>query len=159
MQQKLPALVDSRAGGVLASTSIGLEGTAMEEPIRLHLFDRTPSTSGNVHPAVPIILGLPWLCEANPDINWKAMTMPESPNQPLLQGPDEEENTSDTTSDTNSTPKSQDEEISSSPMTKHPQPNHKPNRNKSHIPDHLHNLQPTTSLQISLETGIEALVN
>ncbi|KAG6905563.1 hypothetical protein DXG01_001962 [Tephrocybe rancida] len=104
-----------------------------------------------VHPAVPIILGLPWLHEANPDINWKAMTMsfgyssnlvaisiirarqthvenvtdeeepvtanPKSPNRPLLWGPDKEENTSDTTSDTNSTPESQEEEIVSNDET------------------------------------------
>ncbi|KAG6914153.1 hypothetical protein DXG01_002078 [Tephrocybe rancida] len=104
-----------------------------------------------VHPAVPIILGLPWLHKANPDIDWKAMTMffhclsnlvaipiirarqthvenitneeepvpvnPKSQNQPLLQGLDKEENTSDNTLDTDSTPKSDEEEIISNDET------------------------------------------
>ncbi|KAG6893697.1 hypothetical protein C0992_008983, partial [Termitomyces sp. T32_za158] len=72
----------------------------LDAPIELQLFDGQPTQSGPIthhhvdaitlqngisfpvdllvtqlSRATPIILGLPWLREANPDVNWRSMTM------------------------------------------------------------------------------------
>lgn len=72
----------------------------LEKPIDLYLFDGEPATSGQIthelrtticfrdgtehpvrflvtqlHSSAPIVLGLPWLQEWNPDINWRDMTL------------------------------------------------------------------------------------
>ncbi|KAG6881607.1 hypothetical protein C0992_000627, partial [Termitomyces sp. T32_za158] len=72
----------------------------LDTPLELQLFDGQPTQSGPIthhhvdaitlqngisfpvdllvtqlSRATPIILGLPWLREANPDVNWRSMTM------------------------------------------------------------------------------------
>ncbi|KAG6859564.1 hypothetical protein C0995_007255 [Termitomyces sp. Mi166 len=94
------ALINSGATGTFVSSELALLDKEIGEPIEVQLFDGTPATSGlithhhsdvislanslkfpvnlqvtQLHHAMPIILGLPWLHDANPDIDWKSMTM------------------------------------------------------------------------------------
>ncbi|KAG6860204.1 hypothetical protein C0995_014375 [Termitomyces sp. Mi166 len=86
--------------GTFVSLELALPREEIGELIKLQLFNSTPTTSGlithhhsniislanglnfpvnllvtQLHNAMPIILGLPWLHDANSDIDWKSMTM------------------------------------------------------------------------------------
>ncbi|KAG6871932.1 hypothetical protein C0995_014746 [Termitomyces sp. Mi166 len=94
------ALINSGATGMFVSSELALSGKEIGEPIELQLFDSTLTTSGlityhhsniislanslefsvdllitQLHCTMPIILGLLWLHDANPDIDWKSMAM------------------------------------------------------------------------------------
>ncbi|KAG6900148.1 hypothetical protein C0995_004156 [Termitomyces sp. Mi166 len=94
------ALINSGATGTFVSSELALPGKEISKLIELQLFDGTPATSElithhhsdvislsnslkfpvnllvtQLHRAMPIILGLPWLCDANSDIDWKSMAM------------------------------------------------------------------------------------
>ncbi|KAG5348705.1 hypothetical protein C0989_008840, partial [Termitomyces sp. Mn162] len=94
-----PALVDSSASGTFVSNQLGLQHNNLNKPLKLQLFDRSPAmtritqyhnntlTLNNdlqfqaqllvtqLPPLTPIVLGLLWLQDINPDINWKDLTM------------------------------------------------------------------------------------
>jgi hypothetical protein len=98
------ALIDSGATENFISTSLSLQLSQSRQrlpaPIPLELFDGEPTSSGDIthanhttitfangipfpirlyetklHPAGPIVLGLPWLRQENPDIDWEALTL------------------------------------------------------------------------------------
>ncbi|KAG5325314.1 hypothetical protein C0989_011582, partial [Termitomyces sp. Mn162] len=95
----LPALVDSSASGVFISNQLDLQRNNLNKPLKLQLFDRSPTTTRitqyhdntltldndlqfqarllvtQLPLLTPIMLGLPWLQDINPDINWKNLTM------------------------------------------------------------------------------------
>ncbi|KAG5724402.1 hypothetical protein E4T56_gene15992 [Termitomyces sp. T112] len=95
----LPALVDSGASGVFISNQLDLRHNDLDKPLELQLFDGSPAmtritqyhdntlTLNNdlqfqaqllitqLPPSTPIVLGLPWLRDINPNINWKNLTM------------------------------------------------------------------------------------
>ncbi|KAG5348883.1 hypothetical protein C0989_007440 [Termitomyces sp. Mn162] len=95
----LPALIDSSASGVFVSNQLDLRHNDLDKPLKLQLFDGSPAMTrimqyhNNTHtldndlqfqarllvtqlpPSTPIVLGLPWLQDVNPDINWKNLTM------------------------------------------------------------------------------------
>ncbi|KAG5735475.1 hypothetical protein E4T56_gene11129 [Termitomyces sp. T112] len=94
-----PTLVDSGASGIFVSNQLGLWCNDLDKPLELQLFDRSPATTRitqyhNNTPTLdndlqfqaqllvtqlplptPIVLGLPWLQDVNPDIDWKNLTM------------------------------------------------------------------------------------
>jgi hypothetical protein len=98
------ALIDSGATENFISTSLSLQLSQSRQclptPIPLELFDGEPTSSGDIthanhtmitfanglpfpirlyetklHPAGPIVLGLPWLWQENPDIDWEVLTL------------------------------------------------------------------------------------
>ncbi|KAG5328398.1 hypothetical protein C0989_010483, partial [Termitomyces sp. Mn162] len=95
----LPALVDSGASGVFISNQLNLRHNDLDKPLELQLFDGGPITTRitqyhdntltldndlqfqarllvtQLPPLTPIVLGLLWLQDVNPDINWKNLTM------------------------------------------------------------------------------------
>ncbi|RDB26468.1 hypothetical protein Hypma_006052 [Hypsizygus marmoreus] len=100
-EHPINALVDSGASENFVDKSLTtLPTTRLETPINLQLFDGNATSGGPImlevktqlrlennltyeprmlvtqlHHSTPIVLGLPWLREANPDINWQRMTM------------------------------------------------------------------------------------
>ena len=97
-------LIDSGASRPFIDTSIAEkhpENTMeLDSPLRLELFDGQPSSAGEIthlyrdtisfedgtiqmvtfyvtklHPTAPIVLGLSWLREVNPIIDWKELTV------------------------------------------------------------------------------------
>ncbi|KAG6882804.1 hypothetical protein C0993_009048, partial [Termitomyces sp. T159_Od127] len=98
--QVLTALIDSRATKMFVSDQLDLTHNPLNRPMELQLFDSKPTTTQPItkmHSSsivlnnglrflvdllvmqlpeiTPVILGLPWLCEVNPDINWRDLTM------------------------------------------------------------------------------------
>ncbi|KNZ80763.1 hypothetical protein J132_04268 [Termitomyces sp. J132] len=95
----LPALIDSGTSGVFVSNQLDLRRNDLDKPLELQLFDGSPATTRitqyhdntltldndlqfqarllvtQLPPSTPIVLGLPWLRDVNPDINWKDLTM------------------------------------------------------------------------------------
>ncbi|KAG5729125.1 hypothetical protein E4T56_gene3197 [Termitomyces sp. T112] len=95
----IPTLVDSSASGVFISNQLDLQCNDLDKPLKLQLFDGSPATTRitqyhdntltldnnlqfqaqllitQLPPSTPIVLGLPWLQDVNPDINWKNLTM------------------------------------------------------------------------------------
>ncbi|KAG5733978.1 hypothetical protein E4T56_gene6788 [Termitomyces sp. T112] len=95
----LPALVDSGASGVFVSNQLDLRRNDLDKPLELQLFDGSPATTRitqyhdntltlnnnlqfqarllitQLPPLTPIMLGLLWLQDVNPNINWKNLTM------------------------------------------------------------------------------------
>ncbi|KAG6875363.1 hypothetical protein C0993_009582 [Termitomyces sp. T159_Od127] len=94
--QVLTTLVDSEATGIFVSDQLNFNHDLLDRPMELQLFDGKPTTAGpitNSHTSsitlnnglrflvhllvtqllevTPIVLGLPWLCDINLDINWK----------------------------------------------------------------------------------------
>ncbi|KAG6901117.1 hypothetical protein C0995_000429 [Termitomyces sp. Mi166 len=94
------ALINSGATGTFISSELALPSKEISELIELQLFDSTPAASGlithhhfdiislantldfpvdllvtQLHCTTPIILDLPWLHDANSNIDWKLMTM------------------------------------------------------------------------------------
>ncbi|KNZ73134.1 hypothetical protein J132_01046 [Termitomyces sp. J132] len=88
-----PALVDSSASGTFVSNQLNLWRNNLDRPLKLQLFNRSPATRDNtltldndlqfqarllvtqLPPLTPIVLGLPWLQDVNPNIDWKDLTM------------------------------------------------------------------------------------
>ncbi|KAG5733019.1 hypothetical protein E4T56_gene3599, partial [Termitomyces sp. T112] len=95
----LPTLIDSGASGIFISNQLNLRHNDLNKPFKLQLFDGSPTTTRimqyhdntltldndlqfqarllvtQLPPSTPIMLGLPWLQDINPDINWKNLTM------------------------------------------------------------------------------------
>ncbi|KAG5726085.1 hypothetical protein E4T56_gene1635 [Termitomyces sp. T112] len=95
----LPALIDSGASSVFISNQLDLRCNDLDKPLKLQLFDGSPATTRitqyhdntltlnndlqfqarllvtQLPPSTPIVLGLPWLRDVNPNINWKNLTM------------------------------------------------------------------------------------
>ncbi|KAG5349043.1 hypothetical protein C0989_006420, partial [Termitomyces sp. Mn162] len=95
----LPTLVDSGASSVFISNQLDLQHNNLDKPLKLQLFDGSPTTTRitqyhdntltlnndlqfqaqllvtQLPPSTPIVLRLPWLQDVNPDINWKNLTM------------------------------------------------------------------------------------
>ncbi|KAG5349248.1 hypothetical protein C0989_005022, partial [Termitomyces sp. Mn162] len=95
----LPTLIDSGASGIFISNQLDLQHNDLNKPFKLQLFDGSPTTTRimqyhdntltldndlqfqaqllvtQLPPSTPIMLGLPWLQDINPDINWKNLTM------------------------------------------------------------------------------------
>ncbi|KAG6885656.1 hypothetical protein C0995_009125 [Termitomyces sp. Mi166 len=96
----LQTLINSGATGTFVSSELALSGKKISEVIELQLFDGTLATFGlithhhsnvisltnglkfpvdllvtQLHCTMPIILGLLWLHDANPDTDWKSMTI------------------------------------------------------------------------------------
>ncbi|KAG5328454.1 hypothetical protein C0989_010418, partial [Termitomyces sp. Mn162] len=93
------ALVDSSASGTFVSNQLSLQCNDLDKPLKLQLFNRSPAMTiitqyhdntltldNNLQfqaqlliiqlpPPTPIVLGLPWLQDVNPDIDWKNLTM------------------------------------------------------------------------------------
>ncbi|KAG5349099.1 hypothetical protein C0989_006028 [Termitomyces sp. Mn162] len=114
-----PALVNSSASGTFVSNQLGLWHNDLDRPLKLQLFDGSPTTTRitqyhdntltldnnlqfqarllitQLPPPTPIVLGLLWLQDVNPDINWKDLTMqfpspeatPAPPEQPRIPQP------------------------------------------------------------------------
>ncbi|KAG5333542.1 hypothetical protein C0989_005493 [Termitomyces sp. Mn162] len=94
-----PALVDSGTSGTFVSNQLGLHCNDLNKPLELQLFNGNPAmtritqyhnntlTLNNdlqfqawllvtqLPLPTPIVLGLPWLQDVNPNINWKNLTM------------------------------------------------------------------------------------
>ncbi|KAG5348626.1 hypothetical protein C0989_009372 [Termitomyces sp. Mn162] len=94
-----PALVNSSASSTFVSNQLSLWHNNLNRPLKLQLFDGSPATTRitqyhnntltlnnnlqflawllvtQLPPLTPIMLGLPWLQDVNPDINWKDLTM------------------------------------------------------------------------------------
>ncbi|KAG5349305.1 hypothetical protein C0989_004755 [Termitomyces sp. Mn162] len=94
-----PALVNSGASSTFVSNQLGLWHNDLDRPLELQLFDRSPAITRitqyhnntltldndlqfqarllitQLPPPTPIVLGLLWLQDINPDINWKDLTM------------------------------------------------------------------------------------
>ncbi|KAG5721949.1 hypothetical protein E4T56_gene18387 [Termitomyces sp. T112] len=92
-------LCSSGASGVFVSNQLDLQSNDLDKPLELQLFDRSPATTRimqyhdntltldndlqfqarllvtQLPPSTPIVLGLLWLQDVNPDINWKNLTM------------------------------------------------------------------------------------
>ncbi|KAG6878858.1 hypothetical protein C0992_007062 [Termitomyces sp. T32_za158] len=89
----LPALINSRATKTFISDRLALPYQDIDKPLELQLFNKHPAPSGPItkshsstltldnglqfpinflvtalHKSAPIVLGLPWLCEVNPEI-------------------------------------------------------------------------------------------
>ncbi|KAG5329084.1 hypothetical protein C0989_010089, partial [Termitomyces sp. Mn162] len=95
----LPTLVDSGASSVFISNQLDLRRNNLNKPLELQLFNGSPATTRitqyhdntltldnnlqfqarllvtQLPPSTPIVLGLPWLRDVNPNINWKHLTM------------------------------------------------------------------------------------
>ncbi|KAG5726354.1 hypothetical protein E4T56_gene18912 [Termitomyces sp. T112] len=95
----LPALVDSGASSVFVSNQLDLRRNDLDKPLELQLFDGSPAMTRitqyhnntltldndlqfqarllitQLPLSTPIVLGLPWLRDVNPNINWKNLTM------------------------------------------------------------------------------------
>ncbi|KAG5718343.1 hypothetical protein E4T56_gene8366 [Termitomyces sp. T112] len=87
------------ASGVFVSNQLDLQCNDLDKPLELQLFDGSPTTTRitqyhdntltldndlqfqarllvtQLPPSTLIVLGLPWLRDINPDINWKNLTM------------------------------------------------------------------------------------
>ncbi|KAG6899477.1 hypothetical protein C0993_009927 [Termitomyces sp. T159_Od127] len=84
--QVLTALIDSGATKMFVSDQLNLTRDPLDRPMELQLFD-TPSPSTMVFgfqstswswqllEVTPIVLGLLWLHDVNPDIDWRDLTM------------------------------------------------------------------------------------
>ncbi|KAF5378300.1 hypothetical protein D9615_008790 [Tricholomella constricta] len=97
---RLRALIDSGAAENFIAQSSCTKPEPLASPMTLQLFDGNPSGGGAIshhspetiklengleykvdllitqlHPATPLVLGLPWLRKANPDIDWREMSM------------------------------------------------------------------------------------
>ncbi|KAF5376110.1 hypothetical protein D9615_007778 [Tricholomella constricta] len=97
---RLQALIDSGAAGNFITQSLCTKPEPLVNPMTLQLFNGNPSGGGAIshhspkmiklengleykvdllitqlHPATPLVLGLPWLQKANPDIDWREMSM------------------------------------------------------------------------------------
>ena len=115
----ISALIDSGASDNFIDSSLlkhtSLPMTALRNPIRLELFDGSPTTAGFIthsinldvlypsgdpvtltflitalHPSAQIVLGMPWLQTTNPTIDWTSgtVTIPDNaPTAHLLQPP------------------------------------------------------------------------
>ncbi|KAG5732059.1 hypothetical protein E4T56_gene18829 [Termitomyces sp. T112] len=94
-----PALVDSGASGTFVSNQLGLRHDNLNRPLELQLFDGSPATTRitqyhnntltldndlqfqarllvtQLPLLTTIVLGLPWLQDVNPNIDWKDLTM------------------------------------------------------------------------------------
>ncbi|KAG6882628.1 hypothetical protein C0992_011168, partial [Termitomyces sp. T32_za158] len=96
----LSALIDSGATETFISDWLALPHQDIAKPLELQLFDGHPAPSGPItkshsstltldnglqfpvnflvtqlHESTPIVLGLPWLRDVNPDIDWATLTM------------------------------------------------------------------------------------
>ncbi|KAG6876495.1 hypothetical protein C0993_002704 [Termitomyces sp. T159_Od127] len=96
----LTALINSKATRIFVSDQLDLTHNLLDRPMELQLFNSKPTTAGPItkthsssivlnnslrfpinllvtqlSETTPIILGLPWLCNINPDINWRDLTM------------------------------------------------------------------------------------
>ncbi|KAG5352036.1 hypothetical protein C0989_004131 [Termitomyces sp. Mn162] len=95
----LPALVNSGASGTFISSQLDLQHNNLNKPLKLQIFDRSPITIEitqyhdntltfdndlqfqaqllitQLPPLTLIVLGLPWLQDVNPNIDWKNLTM------------------------------------------------------------------------------------
>ncbi|KAG5348536.1 hypothetical protein C0989_010090, partial [Termitomyces sp. Mn162] len=89
----------SGTSGVFISNQLDLQHNNLDKPLKLQLFDGSPATTRitqyhdntltlnndlqfqarllvtQLPPSTPIMLGLLWLRDVNPDINWKNLTM------------------------------------------------------------------------------------
>ncbi|KAG5716111.1 hypothetical protein E4T56_gene10872 [Termitomyces sp. T112] len=103
-QPRTPLQLRSRsarfgASSVFVSNQLNLRHNDLDKPLELQLFDGSPTTTRitqyhdntltlnndlqfqarllvtQLPPSTPIMLGLPWLRNVNPDINWKNLTM------------------------------------------------------------------------------------
>ncbi|KAG5349372.1 hypothetical protein C0989_004335 [Termitomyces sp. Mn162] len=94
-----PALVNSSTSGTFVSNQLSLQRNDLNKPLKLQLFNRSPTTTRitqyhdntltldndlqfqawllvtQLPPSTPIVLGLPWLQDVNPNIDWKDLTM------------------------------------------------------------------------------------
>ncbi|KAG5333552.1 hypothetical protein C0989_005453, partial [Termitomyces sp. Mn162] len=94
-----PALVDSGASSTFVSNQLGLQHNDLNRPLKLQLFNGSPAMTRimqyhnntltldnnlqfqawllvtQLPLPTPIVLGLPWLQDINPDIDWKDLTM------------------------------------------------------------------------------------
>ncbi|KAG5331635.1 hypothetical protein C0989_007822 [Termitomyces sp. Mn162] len=94
-----PTLVDSGASSTFVSNQLDLWCNDLNRPLKLQLFDGSPAMTritqyhdntltldNNLQfqawllitqllPPTPIMLGLPWLQDVNPNIDWKDLTM------------------------------------------------------------------------------------
>ncbi|KAG6882677.1 hypothetical protein C0993_009603, partial [Termitomyces sp. T159_Od127] len=95
-----PQLRSNGATGTFVSDQLDLSHDPLDRPMELQLFDGKPTTAGPITKShtssitldnglqfpvqllvtqlpevTPIILGLPWLRDVNPDIDWKDLTM------------------------------------------------------------------------------------
>ncbi|KAG5349254.1 hypothetical protein C0989_004993, partial [Termitomyces sp. Mn162] len=95
----LPTLVDSSASSVFVSNQLDLQCNDLDKLLELQLFDGSPATTRimqyhdntltldnnlqfqarllitQLPLSTLIVLGLPWLQDVNPNINWKNLTM------------------------------------------------------------------------------------
>ncbi|KAG6874784.1 hypothetical protein C0992_006568 [Termitomyces sp. T32_za158] len=96
----LSALINSGATEIFISDRLTLLYQDIAKLLELQLFDGHPTPSGPItkshsstltldnglqfpvdflvtqfHESTPIVLGLPWLCDVNPDIDWATLTM------------------------------------------------------------------------------------
>ncbi|KAG5335144.1 hypothetical protein E4T56_gene10786 [Termitomyces sp. T112] len=95
----LPTLVNSRASGTFVSNQLDLPFNTLDKLLKLQLFDRSPTSIGIIQyhdntlildnnlkfqvqllitqlpESTPIVLGLPWLQDVNPNIDWKNLIM------------------------------------------------------------------------------------
>ncbi|KAG5329301.1 hypothetical protein C0989_009965 [Termitomyces sp. Mn162] len=94
-----PALVDSSASGTFVSNQLDLQRNDLDRPLELQLFEGSPAMTRitqyhdntltldndlqfqawllvtQLPLPTPIVLGLPWLQDINPNIDWKDLTM------------------------------------------------------------------------------------
>ncbi|KAG6883852.1 hypothetical protein C0993_003346 [Termitomyces sp. T159_Od127] len=98
--QVLTTLINSKATGMFVSDQLDFTHDSLDRLMELQLFDSKPTTAGPITKThsnsivldnglwflvdflviqllevTLIVLGLPWLCDINPDINWRDLTM------------------------------------------------------------------------------------
>ncbi|KAG5718773.1 hypothetical protein E4T56_gene2722 [Termitomyces sp. T112] len=99
LSQVLPTLVNSGTSSAFVSSQLNFQHNDLDKLLELQLFERSPAMTGvtqyydntltldndlwfqtwllvtQLPPLTPIMLGLLWLQDVNPDINWKNLIM------------------------------------------------------------------------------------